>query len=254
VLRSVIVDDEAAARARLARMLAEHPDVELLGEAGDGLQAVERIESLKPDLLFLDIEMPGLTGFEVLRSIQDRVPPPLVIFVTGYDEHALAAFEASALAYLLKPVAPDRLALAVERARKLCGFPQEAAGERQRALQAGRALPRPLRYVVCRRRDQAILLRPAEVFWFAVESGIVRARTATESFWVNYQLAELQARLPEELFFRARRETLLNVTKIRTITPSAKSGFRLVMADAAATEIVVSERRAAPLRQRLPGL
>ena len=177
-----------------------------------------------------------------------------MIFVTGYDQHALAAFEASALAYLLKPIEPDRLALAVERARKLSTVGGEGDRERQGILRAARELPRPLRYVVCRRRDQAILLPPEQVFWFEVESGLVRARTATESFWVNYQLAELQAALPDELFFRARRDALVNVARIKEIKAYFKSGFQLIMADAAATEIVVSERQARPLRQRLPGL
>ena len=103
-MRSIIVDDEESARARLGRMLAAHPDIVVVGEARDGLEAVEKIEALQPDLLFLDIQMPGLTGFEVLQSIPPPVAMPLVIFVTGYDQHALAAFEANALAYLLKPV------------------------------------------------------------------------------------------------------------------------------------------------------
>src|SRR4030081_323297 len=117
-MRSLIADDEESARARLSRMLAEHPDIEIAGEACDGLEAVEKIEDLRPDLLFLDIELPGLTGFEVLHSVRRTIPLPLVIFVTGYDRHALAAFEADALAYLLKPVAPERLAQVMDRARK----------------------------------------------------------------------------------------------------------------------------------------
>jgi DNA-binding LytR/AlgR family response regulator len=253
-MRSLIVDDELAARSRLARLLKEHPAIELVGEAEDGLQAVERIESLRPDLVLLDVEMPGLTGFEVLRSIEGRAPMPLVVFVTGYDQHALAAFDANALAYLLKPIEPDRLARAVERAIKLGRRSEEASRERDLIQRAARGLPKPLRYVVCRRRDQAILVRPEQVLWFQVEDGILRARTGDESYWANYQLGELESVLPPEVFFRARRETLVNITKVREIKPYFKSGFRLVMADAAGTEIVVSERRARPLRERLPGL
>ena len=100
-MRSLIVDDEPGSRARLIRMLGSHPEISVIGEAQDGLEAVEKIETLKPDLLFLDIQMPGLTGFDVLRSIRPRIPLPLVIFITGYDQHALAAFQADALAYLL---------------------------------------------------------------------------------------------------------------------------------------------------------
>ena len=112
-MKCLIVDDEEPARARMRRLLAAHPDIAVAGEARDGLEALEKIDELRPDLLFLDIELPGLSGFEVLRSLPPEVAPPLVIFVTGYDQHALAAFEANALAYLLKPVETERLAQAV---------------------------------------------------------------------------------------------------------------------------------------------
>ena len=98
MMRSLVIDDEADARARLIRLLGAHPDVVVVGEAHDGLDAVEKIEELRPHLLFLDIEMSGLRGFEVLRSIRSPTEMPLVIFTTGYDQHALAAFEANALA------------------------------------------------------------------------------------------------------------------------------------------------------------
>src|ERR1041385_3912512 len=107
-MRTLIVDDEESARARLGRLLEAHPGIVIAGEARDGIEALGKIEELHPDLLFLDIEMPGLNGFEVLHSIPGDVTMPLVIFATGYDQHALAAFEANALAYLLKPVEPDR--------------------------------------------------------------------------------------------------------------------------------------------------
>lgn len=248
-MRSLIVDDEESARERLRRLLAAHSSIEIAGEARDGLEAVQQIETLVPDLLFLDIELPGLTGFEVLRSIPARVPLPLVIFVTGYDQHALAAFEANALAYLLKPVEPERLAQAVDRARRL-----DRDRERQRLMRVAREAPKPLRQIVCRKRDRAVLLPPEQILWFQVEDGIVRAHTAAETFWVNYQLSELEAGLPAEMFFRARREVLVNLNRIREIKPYFKSGFLLTMADANATEIAVSERQAKPLRQRIPGL
>lgn len=248
-MRSLIVDDEESARERLRRLLAAHPVIEIAGEARDGLEAVQQIEALVPDLLFLDIELPGLTGFEVLRSVPPQAPLPLVIFVTGYDQHALAAFEANALAYLLKPVEPERLAQAVDRACRL-----DRDRERERLRRVAREAPKPLRQIVCRKRDRAVLLPPEQIFWFQVEDGIVRAHTAAETFWVNYQLGELEAGLPAEMFFRARREVLVNLNRIREIKPYFKSGFLLTMADGAATEIAVSERQAKPLRQRIPGL
>jgi len=251
-MKCLIVDDEEPARARMRRLLAAFPDLEIAGEARDGLEALRKIEELRPDLLFLDIELPGLAGFEVLHSLPRNVPAPLVIFVTGYDQHALAAFEANALAYLLKPVEPERLAQAVDRARKLAGGERAREGERLRKIADESA--RLLRQVVCRKRDRMLLIPPEQILWFQVENGIVKAHTADDTFWVNSQLSELEAGLPAEMFFRARREVLVNVERIKEIRPYFKSGFLLIMADAGATEIVVSERQARLFRQRIPGL
>lgn len=250
----LIVDDEASARSRLCRLLKPHPDLVIAGEAADGLEAVAQTEKLRPDLLFLDIEMPGLGGFEVLASIPPSVPLPLVIFVTGFDQHALAAFQANALAYLLKPVDPEHLATVLDRARRLHAFSGERDRERAHVLDVVRAAPKVLRQIVARKHDRMVLLPPEEVLWFEVDNGIVRARTATDSFWVNYQIGELEAGLPGDRFFRARREVLVNLGGIREIRPYFKSGFLLVMADKANSEIVVSERRVPVLRELVPGL
>jgi DNA-binding LytR/AlgR family response regulator len=253
-MRSLIVDDEESGRERLRRMLAAHADISIAGEARDGVEAVRKIEELHPDLLFLDIEMPGLTGFEVLQALPSGVSLPLVIFVTGYDQHALAAFDANALAYLLKPVEAERLAQAVERARRLHGTPGGPAQAGEHILRVARETPKTLRQVVCRKRDRLLLVPPEEILWFQVEDGLVKAHTATDTFWVNYQLGELEAGLPAELFFRARREVLVNLARIREIKPYFKSGFLLTMADAAGTEIAISERQSRSFRQRIPGL
>lgn len=253
-MRAVIVDDEESARARLGRLLAVHADVRIAGEARDGIEAVQTIERLQPDLLFLDIELPGVTGFEVLESVPPGTPLPLVIFVTAYDQHALAAFEANALAYLLKPVEPERLAQALERARKLNRAAGDKEREGRRVLRVAHQSPKTIRQIVCRKRDRLVLVPPEQILWFQVEEGIVKAHTAAETFWVNYQLGELESGLPEDLFFRARREVLVNVAKIREIRPYFKSGFLLIMADAASTEIAVSERQAPAFRRRIPGL
>jgi two-component system LytT family response regulator len=250
-MKSVIIDDEESARERLRRMLGVHPGISIAGEARDGLEAVQKIEELRPDLIFLDIEMPGLTGFQVLRSLP-RGAMPLVIFATGYDQHALAAFDANALAYLLKPVEADRLAIAVERAQKL-----NAAGagkERAHILTVARETPGVLRQIVCRKRDRLFLVQPEQILWFQVVDSLVKAHTASETFRVNHTLGELESSLPPELFFRARREALVNLGKIREIKSYFKSGFLLIMSDTGATEIAVSERQAPLLRQRIPGL
>jgi len=251
-MKTLIIDDEISARSRLKRLLAQYLDVSVIGEARDGLDAIEKIESLNPELLFLDIAMPGMDGFQVLRSLSDSVPLPMVIFATGFDQHALAAFEANALAYLLKPIETDRLAVALERARLL-----KSAGKREADLHLKKAIASstmPLRQLVCRKRDRAILVPPEQICWFQVESGLLWARTASDTFLVNHSISELEARLPQQDFFRARREALVNLTRVSEIKPYFKSGFLLVMADQAATEIAVSERQAKILRQRIPGL
>lgn len=253
-MNALLADDEASAHSRLRRLLQAHDHLTIVGEARDGLQAVQQIEQLRPDLVFLDIEMPGLNGFEVLRALPADFSLPLVIFVTGYDQHALAAFEANALAYLLKPVDPDQLARSLTRAVQLHATASDKATESDRVLRIARAAPTAFRQIVCRKHDRLLLVPPEQILWFEVESGIVKARTATESFWVNYQLNELEAGLPADLFFRARREVLVNLGAIREIRPYFKSGLLLVMGDQAATEILVSERRVPALRERVPGL
>ena len=253
-MRSLIVDDEAGARARLAKMLKKHPEIVVIGEARNGLEAVEQIEKLQPELLFLDIEMPGLSGFQVLGSIREEIQLPLLIFVTGYDEHALAAFEANALAYLLKPVEPDRLAIAVERALKLTTLACERESESKNIRRVVRESTKTLGRIVCRKQGHIVLLPAEQILWFQVVDGIVKAKTANDSFWVSHQLIELESALPSDLFFRARREVLVNLSKIKEIKSYSKSGFLLVMSDAAGTEIAVSERQVHPLRLHLPGL
>lgn len=251
-MKSLIIDDETSARSRLRRLLAAHPQVEIIGEAHDGLQALEQIEHLHPDLIFLDVQMPGLTGFQVLQSLQPDASMPLVIFVTGFDEHALAAFEANALAYLLKPVEDERLAQAVDRAHRIHTYAAQRLEEQRQIEQVIKSSP--LRQIVGRKRGRILLLQPEEILFFQVEDGIVKAHTVDDIYWVNYQLNDLEAGLPEAVFFRARRSVIANLTKIKDIKPYFKSSFLLTMNDPTQTEIQVSERQAKVLRQKIPGL
>lgn len=167
-MTGLIVDDEAAARSRLTRMLSKHPEISILGEASDGLQALESIERLRPDLVFLDIQMPGLDGFQVIRSI--TMPCPLIIFVTGFDRHALEAFEANALAYLLKPVEKEQLATVLERAAKLCAFERLRKEEECRVAEVSRSRAPVLEQIVGCKRDRFVLLNPDEILYFSAET------------------------------------------------------------------------------------
>lgn len=251
---TLLVDDEPSARLRLRRMLSTHVHVEISGEAADGVEAVDQIERLQPDLVLLDVQMPGMDGFDVLRALPAQSMMPLIIFVTGFHEYAIQAFEANAVAYLLKPVEAERLHAMVERAWRIHSFVEERDLDEQKVKAALTGVTQPLKHIVARKLDRLLLLDPQEVMFFYMENGIVRARTAAESFWVNYQLGELESALASTNFFRAHRATLVNLKAVREIRPNGRSGFVLTMADTAQTQIDVSDRQARLLRVRIPGL
>lgn len=253
-MSTLLVDDEPAARSRLRRMLSTDAHVEISGEAADGVEAVEEIERLQPDLVLLDVQMPGLDGFDVLRALSAESTLPLIIFVTGFHEHAIKAFEANAVAYLLKPVETERLHAMVERAWRIHSFGERRELDDPKVKAALSGVTQPLKHIVARKLDRLLLLDPSEVMFFYMESGILRARTATESFRVNYPLGELETALAAANFFRAHRSTLVNLKAVREIRPDGRSGFVLTMADPARTAIDVSDRQARLLRALIPGL
>jgi len=150
-------------------------------------------------------------------------------------------------------VETERLTTALERVRRLLGSEKERAEDQER-IHALADSSKRLHRIVCRKGNRLLLLDPAEVLWFYVEGGIVRARTASDSFWVNYQLNQLESGLDPERFFRSRREILVNLLKVKSVKPYDRSTFMLVMDDAGETELLVSERQAKELRSRLPGL
>ena len=249
-LKALIIDDEVSARSRLKKLLAAHPQIVIVGEAEDGIEAIARIESSKPDLIFLDVQMPSLTGFEVLEALPKTMELPLIIFATAYDQYALDAFEANAISYLLKPINRERLAQAVERAAKLKSG-EERKAEQQRIRQLSNETARRLRQVIARRRDRFVLLRLDQICFFMVEDGIVKAKTEDDSYSTDYQINDLEARLPEGHFFRAHRSAVVNLSKVKEIAPFIKSTYLIVMKDRAASEIQVSERQSKKLRQIL---
>lgn len=217
----------------------------------DGLEALARIQDLQPDLIFLDVQLPGMTGLEVLESLPKQRPSPLVIFATAFDQYALAAFEANALGYLLKPFSRERLGDALERARKLMGSQSLAEEERERARRVGAAVAPRLQQLVGRRRDRFILLRLDEVFFICMEDGLVKIKTESDTLWTDYQLHHLETRLPDPPFFRARRSVIVNMQKVKEIAPLLKSGYELILSDSQHTRIQVSERQSKALRELL---
>jgi two-component system, LytTR family, response regulator len=276
VIRVVIVEDEKPARDRLRRLLAEHADVTLEGEAADASAAVALIDRVRPDLCFLDVQMPEGDGFEVLRRIRHR---PRIIFTTAYDKYAVPAFEVNSLDYLLKPFGRDRFGAALERARAALGAgAAPAPSEILRLLEeirAGLAPPSgaaaaappareapatgapaagpeatPLRIPV-RRANKIVLLDPADIVWFEAEETVVFARTADARLLVERTLNELEEQLGSG-FFRAHRSCLVNVKHIAEIHPGEGGAGRIVMKDAARTVLPLSRRQARLLRAFIP--
>lgn len=253
-LRSLIIDDERTARARLRRLLGERPEIEILEESANGLEALEKITALSPDLIFLDIQMPGLDGFQMLHALPDETELPLIIFTTGFEEHALRAFEASALDYLLKPIEAERLYRSIDRALRFQRGSIERKQQRERIQEFVQIHRAPARKMVARKGSHFVLLSPDEVLFFYIDGGITRARTNDTTYWITQPFSDVEATLPDN-FFRARRGVMANLSKVAEIKPFARSTFVLVFkSETGSHEITVSDRQASSLRAQLPGL
>lgn len=253
-IRVLIADDEAAARLRLRRLLTARPAIEIVAEASNGFEAIDCIDKHRPDLCFLDVEMPGLNGFEVLRGLSPETPRPLSIFITGFHEYALEAFRARAIAYLLKPIEAADLSEMIDRAGKLLRGSEPREREERNVGLLLKDQATPIRQIVARKANRIFLIPPDEVHFFFMDSGILRVRCTEETYWVNYQLRELEEALEARGFFRARRSVLANLSSVKEIRSDTGGGFVLVMADSKGTEIEVSERQTRALRTRIPGL
>jgi len=249
-ISALIADDEASARSRLRKILAPYPFELLEQDARDGLEALEAIRKHRPQVVFLDVEMPGLGGFEVVESL-DAAEMPLIVFVTAYDHYALAAFEANAVAYLLKPVGEDRLQAMVSRVEQLLRSPDEAAQAASRVGLVTAARPQTLHHVLAIQRDGYGLIPLSDVCSFQVEDGVTHVKTATTSYRTNYAIGDLESRLPSPPFFRAHRSTIANLDMVATISPMFKGALMLKMKDSQASEIQVSERQARHVRDLL---
>ena len=220
------------------------------GEARDGLEALAAIRDLRPDVVLLDVQMPGLDGFEVLRALPAGGAPPLVVVVTAYEQHALAAFEVEAVSYLLKPVGRDPLARALARCRELARSRaiEEEFERLRRVLERVRPAPAQL---VARTAHGFRLVPVEEVLYAEVESGLVHLHTPRESLPTDRTLDELARELPQPPFFLARRGVLVNLERVREIESYHRGTYVLILDTAARIEIVVSERRSKRLREWL---
>ncbi len=244
-LRVVVVDDEPLARAELVHLLAEVDGVDLVGEAQNGVDAVELIGAEQPDIAFLDIQMPGLDGFQVVTAIQRLRITPHVVFVTAYDQYALRAFEVSATDYLLKPVDRTRLVQAVDRIRSHMDRP------RLEAL-LGAIGNRHLRRIPVRRDDRVGLIDADDLVYAFVSDGAVFAVTSAAQELTGYRtLDELESDLDPDVFVRVHRSYIANLGKVEEIIPWFSGTYHLKMAGAGDQEIPLSRSQAKRLRKLL---
>jgi two-component system LytT family response regulator len=251
-VRVLIADDEPPARAKLRRLLDADPEAAVVGEAASGTEAVEMIERLRPDLVFLDIQMPGADGFGVLQAIDPAVMPH-VVFVTAYDEYALRAFEVHAVDYLLKPFDADRfrtaLARAKERGRARPSAGGDALDERiRRVLAEARPAPAYLERVLVRTGTRAVFLRTDQVDWLEAEENYVRLHAGQESYLVRGTLAGLEERLDPARFIRVHRSHIVNLASVRELHPWSHGDWMIVLRDG--RELMLSRR----YRDRIPEL
>ena len=245
-MRILIVDDEAPARERLKRYLADLEGVEIIGEAGDGVQAMEMIEARSPDLVLLDIQMPGLDGFGVVEALED---PPAIIFVTAYDQYAIRAFEIHALDYLLKPFSRERLVKAVDRARQALAGNEDLSAQLRPLLKDLGAEGRYLTRLALRHRHSILVLDVAAVDWIAMEQEQVMVHVGEQAYPIRRTLTELEARLDPERFFRAHRSAIVNLDRVQEVVPWFKGSHILRLTTGA--EVDLSRSRARALRRIL---
>jgi len=230
-VKALIVDDEPLARREMRRLLAEFPWVEVCGEAGNAAEAAKRVEALAPGLLFLDIKMPGGSGFDLLARLEHV---PQVIFTTAYDQHAVRAFEVNALDYLLKPIEPERLAAALAKVRKLAS--------------AGGPRVEPLEQLFVKDGPRCWFVPLGEVSLLTAEGNYVRLHWGTRQPLLGRPLAAVETRLDPKKFFRANRRQILSLSFIESV--EAGLGGRLHVKLRGGPEVEVSRRQARVFREQ----
>lgn len=259
-LTALLVDDEAPARARLRQLLSERADLTIVGEAEDGVQAVERIQALAPDVVFLDIQMPGCSGLEVAASLGQ--PRPAIIFCTAFDQHAVDAFELQAVDYLLKPVTRARLDAAIARVTRPvppaaptpatapapAGETETDGADEASATEAPLPGGPPTRFLA-RRGARYLVVPVADVIAFSFDDGQTRLHTATEQLLMQPTLAQLLRRLDGARFFQISRSVVVHLDAVREAKPHTDGTGQLVLANG--TTVEVSRRRWRPLLDQL---
>jgi two-component system LytT family response regulator len=229
-IRTLIVDDEPLARERLRQLLTAEADVEVIGECGDGREAVEAIVRDRPDLLFLDIQMPELDGFGVLSSLEGT-PPPEVIFVTAFNQHALRAFEVHALDYLLKPFDRERFQLALERARTRLA--QARSGELNRKLTAllaeMRPEPKAMDRLAVKTGGKVLFVKTLDIDWIEAADNYVSLHVGNETHLLRETMNAIESRLDARRFLRISRSAMVNIERVRELQPMFHGDYAVIL-------------------------
>jgi two-component system LytT family response regulator/two-component system response regulator LytT len=247
-ITTLIVDDESLASEELAYLLKEFPEVEIAATGRNGIEAIDLIQKLEPDLVFLDVQMPGLDGMGVVRQLREReIELPHFIFVTAYDQYAIEAFRLEALDYLLKPVDKGRLAETMERARRMIQDRQQKVETEA----APRLTPQRTKLLV-RANNRNFIVDAQDVIYATIDSGLITLVATNVEGQSNYRtLEDLQANLDRDTFWRVHRSYLVNINRIREVVPWFKSSYQLRMDDKKSTEIPVSRVQTRRLRELL---
>jgi two-component system, LytTR family, response regulator LytT len=249
-ISALIVDDEALARDELAFLLKDYPDIEISATASDGLEAMRLISDLEPDVVFLDVQMPGLDGVGVIRQLREKkIPLPHFVLATAYDHYAVEAFHLEAFDYILKPVEKERLAETIERARRAVAAKARLEGA-ETAPAAARPAGAQRNKVLVRRDNRNLIVDAADVVYATIDDGLITvATTAFEGESTYKTIEELQLSLDPDMFWRVHRSWLVNINRIREVIPWFKSSFQLRMDDKKGTEVPVSRVQTKRLRQ-----
>lgn len=243
-LRTLIVDDECPARSELRYMLEKFSQIEVVGESASAGEALELLKALNHDVVFLDIQMPGLTGLDMSTRLKAMEKPPLIVFVTAYGEHAVKAFEIEAIDYLVKPVSEERLSQTIQKLIK-------AVGKRTRRHEAQKAVTVRLDKIPVEKSGKTLLLNIDDIFFINVRHDYVYINTFDESYLTTFTLSKLEDRLLEKSFFRTHRGYLVNLQKVKEIAPMFKGNYILKVKDKNTSEIPVSRRQARKLKAYL---
>lgn len=249
-ISALIVDDEQLARDELAFLLKDFPELEVLDSASNGLEAIKMIENLEPDLVFLDVQMPGMDGLGVIQKLREKkIPLPHFVLATAYDQYAVEAFRVDAMDYLLKPIEQERLAVTIERAANI--VEAKHAAEAKVAAETPRPAVQRTKLLV-RSGQRNLVVDANDVIYATIDDGLITVVTTQLEGQLNYRtIEELQSNLDPDVFWRVHRSFLVNINRIREVIPWFKSSFQLKMDDKKQTEIPVSRIQTKRLRSLL---